>query len=126
MTLLRVVSIVSATLALAACTHEPTAVSDGAFRVVTGKDALTLQNSSLVAINYLVVERVSAARINWTACAGLNCPAVPAAGTATVPFSQIVGYAPGAQEAIVYWWHSVLNGTLGFRADTVRALVAPL
>ncbi len=126
MTPLRVVSVVSATLVVAACTHEPTAVSDGALRVVTGTDALTLQNSSPAAINYFVVERGYAARINWAPCAGPSCPAVPAAGTATVPFLEIAGYAPGAHEAIVYWWHTVLNGTSGFRVDTVRALVAPL
>jgi hypothetical protein len=126
MTLLRLAAIVSATVAIAACSHQPTALSDGALRVVTGTNALTLQNSSIVAINYFVVERVYAAGINWTACVGANCPAVPAEGEVTVPFSQIAGYAPGAREAVVYWWHSVINGISGLRPDTIRALVARL
>jgi hypothetical protein len=115
-----------ATVVMVACSREPTAVSDGVLSVSRAPGALRLGNTSAGSVNYFVIERSSAALIDWVPCAGPSCPAVPPAGSVSVPHSQIAGYSAGAREVIVYWWRSVADGAGGFRPDSLRNLVAPL
>lgn len=126
MKLVRALSLLSATAVAVTCSRSPTGVSDGVLSVARTAGALRLQNASQGPVNYFVVERGAAALIDWIPCAGPSCPAVPAAGSVSVPHAQIAGYAVGATEAIVYWWRSVADGAGGFHADSLRHLVTPL
>ncbi len=119
-------SLMIGTLLLGSGCTAPTAVSDGTLSVRRVIGALELENASAAAMHYFAVERGAAARIQWIACAGPACPAVPGRATARVADSLIVGYFPAASEAIVYWWPSVADGQGGWRADSIRAVVAPL
>lgn len=113
------------TLLSMACS-DPTAVTDGVLTVERHRGSLTLRNASLTPVHYFVVERTTATRVRWLACAGPGCPAVPAADSVTVPDSLIFGFTPAAQAAVVYWWHAVPRDPSGLRADSIRSLTTPL
>ncbi len=84
-------------------------------------------NSSNAPIYYFVVERQSAALINWAPCTDpVACPKVEAHSAATVPFSRIAGYEPGEQEAILNWWRLVPAPGNGFQVDSIRSKVVQL
>ena len=95
--------------------------------VVAAPPSLKLTNPSDASIYYFIVERVYAARINWGPCANpRTCAAVPPHATSTVPYDDIGGYAPGAKEAIVYWWHLMPRGGTRFEPDSIRGIVVQL
>ena len=104
----------------------PTSVSDGVLTASATASVLRLHNASSAAVNYFVLARDAAPLIDWAPCAGPACPAIPAGGSVSLPYSQIAGYSAATTEAIVWWWHSVSDGTGGFRPDSLRTLVAPL
>jgi hypothetical protein len=114
--------LVSASLLLAIACSSPT----GPLDVKANPASLRLTNSSATPVYYFIVERQTAALINWALCADpVACVSVPPHGQITVPYEQIAGYTSQAREAIVYWWH--LEASDGqFRADSVRALVVRL
>jgi len=95
--------------------------------VVAAPPSLKLTNPSEVSVYYFIVERGYAARINWGPCTNpRTCVGIPPNATRSVPYTSIGGYAPDAQEAIVYWWH--LTPRLGgqFEPDSIRAVVVQL
>ncbi len=118
--------ILCAVVAVLASCGEPTAVTDGTLVVRRLPAALELENESTAPLHYFAVERGTAAVIDWIACVGTGCPSVAALGTVAVPDSQIAGFTPDAEDAIVYWWRAVPDGVGGFRADSIRSLVVPL
>jgi len=104
----------------------PTSVSDGVLTATATAGVLRLQNASSQAVNYFVLARDAAPLIDWAPCAGPTCPAVPAGGSVSLPYSGIVGYTSATKEAIAWWWHSVSDGAGGFRTDSLRNLLVPL
>jgi hypothetical protein len=108
------------------CHAAPTSVSNSALTATVVSRTLWLQNHSTQPVNYFVVARDVAPLMDWAPCAGPACPVVPAAGTVSVPFSEIAGLSSVTTEAIVNWWHSVPDGGGGFRPDSLRAFVIPL
>lgn len=88
--------------------------------------SLRLQNTSARPIYYLVMERDLAALANWAPCTDpAACPRVDPDGKVRVDYSQITGYEPGAQEAIVFWWHLVERDGR-WAVDHVRSVVVQL
>ena len=101
--------------------------SFGPVDVVTQASALRILNSSDAPIYYFIVERQSAALVDWAPCTKPStCPSVAAHGDAEVPFSRIVGYEPGEREAIFYWWHLLPVPAGGFQVDSIRTRVVQL
>ena len=89
--------------------------------------ALRITNFSDAPIYYFVVERQSAAFVDWGPCTNPStCTSVAAHGDAQVPFGRIVGYEPGESEAIFYWWRLVPTAGNGFQVDSIRAKVVQL
>lgn len=91
-----------------------------------GLAALAITNSSDLPVYHFVVERQTAALIDWIACTDPSCPNVAPHTRKLVPYDQIAGYEAGDREAIVYWWHLEPLATGGFQADSIRALVVRL
>lgn len=90
---------------------------------------LNLANRTSSPTYYFVVERRSAALIDWTTCNDPDTCTSKVAGDAAkaVPFADIAGYDDGEEEAIVYHWKLVAApGGAGFRPDSIRALVVNL
>jgi hypothetical protein len=104
----------------------PTSVSDGVLTATARASALRLRNSSSQAVNYFVLASDAVPLVDWLPCAGPACPAIPAGGSVSLPYSQIAGYSASTTEAIVWWWHSVSDGAGGYQPDSLRTLLAPL
>ncbi|HYF39829.1 MAG TPA: hypothetical protein VD930_09085 [Gemmatimonadales bacterium] len=112
-------------LGLGACSG-PTAVSEGDFTIrATGQDVL-LVNSAERPTFYFLVERDTAAVINFATCVqGPQCPHVAAGATVGVPYTRITGYQPGKREIIVYWWRSVPSSS-GPQVERLHSTVLEL
>ena len=88
---------------------------------------LRVMNRSDRPIYYFVVERESAASVDWRPCTQAEtCPAVAPGAQAVVSFDRIVGYEPGEREAIFYWWHLVHAPQDAFAVDSIRAIIVRL
>lgn len=116
---------VFAVLAPFAC-NSPVAVG-GTLDVSPMLSGLRIVNNSGAPAYFFAVERQTAARINWAPCVDpAQCRAIAAGADTTVPYMAVAGWAPGAHEAIVYWWHLFPKTGDTFRADSIRALVVSL
>ena len=116
---------VFAVLAALAC-NSPVAVG-GTLDVSVAPTGLRIVNNSGAPAYFFAVERETAARINWAPCVDPEqCREVAVGAETTVPYTAVAGWAPGAHEAIVYWWHLVPETGDTFHADSIRALVVSL
>jgi hypothetical protein len=57
---------------------------------------------------------------------GPDCPRLAPGASITTPDSEIDGWAPGAVEAVVRWWHVVPDGAGGVRAGEVNEIFIQL
>ncbi|HSJ62810.1 MAG TPA: hypothetical protein VK922_02775, partial [Gemmatimonadaceae bacterium] len=57
---------------------------------------------------------------------GPECPRLAPGHSITVPVEEIAGWAPGATEAVVRWWHVIPDGAGGLRADDVHMIIVGL
>jgi hypothetical protein len=104
----------------------PTSVTEEAFSIrATGRE-VRLSNEAPKPTFYLIVERETAAVIDFMTCVqDPGCPNVASGTTVRVPYSEILGYRRGRREAIVFWWRSVLSPT-GPQADGLRSAILEL
>jgi hypothetical protein len=117
-------SSVAALVGALAC-GDPASVTQDQFIIqATGREVL-LSNAAAQPTFYLVVERRTAALINFALCVDPQCLSVAPDSTVSVPYREITGYRPGSREAVVYWWRAV-PGPTGPRADSVRTIVTEL
>jgi hypothetical protein len=91
-----------ALLAAALACSDPVSVTQDKFTIhATGREVV-LSNAAAQPTFYLIVERETAAGINFATCVdGSQCLRVAAGSTVRVPYRDITGYRPGSQEAIV-------------------------
>ena len=104
----------------------PTSVTPDQFTIqATGREVV-LSNTAAQSTFYLVVERETAALINFAACVGQpQCRSVAPDSSVKIPYGEITGYHAGSKVAVVYWWRAVQSST-GLRADSVRSTVTEL
>ena len=112
-------------LTVTAC-NGPTSVTDDDFTIrATGREVV-LSNDAVRPTFYLIVERETAAFIDFATCVqGRQCPQVGSGATVRVPYNGIIGYRPGAREAIVHWWR-IVPSPAGPRADDFHSTVMEL
>jgi len=105
---------------------DPASITREQFTIqATGREVV-LSNAAPQPTFYLVVERETAALVNFALCVGdPGCRSVAPDSTVRVPYGEITGYRPGSKEAVVYWWRAV-PGPTGLRADSVRSTVTKL
>jgi hypothetical protein len=105
---------------------DPASVTQEQFTIhATGREVV-LSNAAAQPTFYLVVERETAAVIDFATCIDQpQCRSVSPDSTVRVPYSEITGYRPGSKEAVVYWWRAV-QGPTGPRADSLRSTVTGL
>jgi hypothetical protein len=114
-------------LALALGCANPTGPIGGRLSVRAVPPVLELTNQSPAPIYSFTIERGAAAYTDWAPCTDPSrCTAIRAGQTASMAYTQIAGYAPGAREAIVYWWHLVADAGTTFQPDSIRALIVGL
>jgi hypothetical protein len=57
----------------------------------------------------------------WSACTDpTRCRGVAPGGDTLLPYEAVSGYGPGAETALVYWWHLEPKLGGGFIPDTIR------
>ncbi len=83
-------------------------------------------NGTGVPVGYVVWNRAWLALFAPCIDTTPQCLRLPAGTTVTVALKDIGGYAPGANEAIVYWWRVVPDGDGGYRVDQVREIIVRL
>ena len=126
-------------LASAACGPEPiTAPEDatttkGAGGIVAGDVAVSrvtggikLTNGTERPVAYAVWNRGWLALFAPCADTGPECLRLAPGASVTVPDSEIDGYAPGAREAVVRWWHVLPDGAGRYQAGAVQEVVVAL
>lgn len=100
---------------------------DGPLTVRAGARTLHLRNQTARPVYVFVVERESAAVIDWAACSNPDtCDGLAPGGERSVGYERIAGYESGDQEAILYWWHLEPRLGGGFTPDSIRAEVIRL
>ncbi len=103
-----------------------TAPAEDDFTIQTTGEEIVLSNAADKPTFYFIVERQTAALLDFVTCVqGADCKSVAAGKTVRIPYRQIAGYKPERKEAIVYWWRSVLAAT-GPRLDKLRSQVVEL
>ncbi|MDP3676348.1 MAG: hypothetical protein Q8R44_14845 [Novosphingobium sp.] len=118
---------VSALLSLTLACANPTGLIGGHLAVQAAPPVLELTNQSPASIYSFTIERDAAAYTDWAPCNDpARCSPLRPGASMAVPYTQIAGYASGASEAIVYWWHLIAGGETGFRPDSIRAVVVAL
>ena len=111
-------------LVLLGCGDATGPVAGDEVRVQLTAVGATARNGTPATAYYFVVERETAALINWAGCTDPDhCPGIAPGASVTVPYAQIFGW-PGSGELIFYWWHLVPNGTGSYRMDSLHAVVA--
>ena len=112
-------------VALLACGDSTDQNADELSIQTTGEEVI-LSNAADRAAFYFIVERETAALLDFTTCVeGPDCQNVAPRKTIRIPYRQIAGYKPDGKEAIVYWWRRVLAPT-GPRADDLHNQVVEL
>jgi hypothetical protein len=105
---------------------DTTSNTEDQFTIQTTGEEVVLSNATEKPTYYFIVERETAAVLDFTTCVeGPRCQNVPGGATVRIPYRQITGYSPDRKEAIVYWWRSVLAPT-GPRVDRLRSTVVEL
>ena len=116
-----------ALLALPLACANPTGPIGGRLTVRATPPVLELTNQGAAPIYFFSIERGAAAFADWAPCTDPSrCAGITMGQTASVPYTQIAGYAPGAREAIVYWWHLIARDQSTLRPDSIRAVVVAL
>jgi hypothetical protein len=112
-------------MAALAC-GDPTSTTQDQLTIQTTGQDVVLSNASEKPTFYFIVERGTAAVLDFTTCVeGPGCRSVASGATVRIPYRQITGYGPDRKEAIVFWWRSVPSPT-GPRADGLRNIIVEL
>jgi hypothetical protein len=105
---------------------DSTGITAEEFGIRTTGEEVVLSNGTEKPTYYFIVERETAAVLDFATCVeGPRCKSVAPGSTARIPYRQIAGYKADRKEAIVYWWRSVLAPT-GPRVDELRSRVVEL
>lgn len=104
-------------------------VEDEGLRVRAEDGAVSLRNGTGAAVFYFLVERNTAAVIDWIPCLDPEtCARVDDGETLRIAHEEITGWEEGESEAILYWWHLVEReppippGEAAYRWDEIRSV----
>jgi hypothetical protein len=123
---LQFLSAVAGLTGVLACGDPASVTQDQLTIQATGREVV-LSSAAAQPTFYRVVERETAALINFATCVDQpQCQSVAAGSTVRVPYSEITGHHAGvSQEAVVYWWRAVRTPT-GPQVDSLRSTVTDL
>lgn len=114
----RLIALASA-LAVLSCAN-PVSVKSDVLRVNVLVDALELVNMSDTKV-YFIAFAGDMTLVDPEPCTDpVTCEGVGSGVKYLLPYTNINGYVQGAAEAVVYHWHLIPDGAIGFRPDSVR------
>lgn len=76
--------------------------SDSPLAVRSEAGSLVLRNESSSAVRYFVVEETTGALLDLSPDTS-RWPTVPGGAEVQIPYGEIMGYMPGAEQAHVFW-----------------------
>ena len=119
--------------AAAACGGKPTDPTEArigwtSLDVQAAREAggVRLTNSTAQPVAYAVWNRGWLALFAPCTTSGPDCPRLAPGASIIIPDEEIDGWAPGAPEAIVRWWHVLSDGSGGLRAGEVHEIIVVL
>jgi hypothetical protein len=120
-----VAGIIGVVAGSAGCAGPSAARADSATVAVTSRaGAIELDNRTGRRVYYRVIERETSARVRWAPCVDLpECEGFGPNATVRIPYDGVTGYAPGARDAVVFWWYAAPTPTGELAADSVRSVV---
>ena len=96
----------------------------GTLQVQSFPPVVRLSNRSSAAIYTFVAERDALAVIDWIPCTTpLTCAGLAPGQDSIIQYTAITGYAPGAEEGVVFWWHLISKEGGGHQPDSIRSVV---
>ncbi|HEX2091696.1 MAG TPA: hypothetical protein VHG28_04805 [Longimicrobiaceae bacterium] len=111
---------------VAACPGPTGIRTQGRLEIRADGARLHLTNHAARPVYTFIVERATAALIDWAPCVDpAKCEGIAPGQERRVPYEQIGGYTRGAREGIVYWWHLEPGSEGRFQPDSIRAEVVP-
>ena len=113
----------------AACGEAPTGFTGDEGVEVRGSLGIArITNERGRRIYYFLIERRDSARILWGPCTEDldSCPHVDPGQTLALPYSAIVGFDPGDEQAVLHWWHLAPRVGGGLQVDRLRSIVFSL
>ena len=109
------------------CDDVAFSISPGQVTIVKGGSRVRIANGREAPIFFFVVERETAAAINWAPCTNPDgCLRVDPGKIEMLQVTAIVGFRPDAEEAILYWWHLIPTEGDEFTVDEIRHTVFDL
>ena len=105
----------------ASCTGLTDPGRESELRVTRDPPELLLTNAGSRPVYFTAYEETTAALTLWGPCDDPErCPRVAPGERRALSYGEVSGYRPGADVALVYWWHLEPEAGGGFRADSVR------
>jgi hypothetical protein len=111
--------------AAAACSGPSTARASAPSELAVSArgGVIELDNSTGRRVFYRIIERETSARVRWAPCVvGPDCQAFGPHSTVRLSYESVLGYAPGAREAVVFWWYAERTPAGRLAADSVRSV----
>ncbi|HEX2187488.1 MAG TPA: hypothetical protein VHG51_01260 [Longimicrobiaceae bacterium] len=117
-------SLIGLVLALAACQPDPASVAGPEAATAGAQVTVSRADGGLRLTN--ATDRPVAFNVrnpDWlgllAACTdpGPSCARLAPGASVFVPFSEVAGFAPGARQVAVTWWHVVADGAGGYRVE---------
>lgn len=121
MRLARLFAIPLLAAALFACGGPTEFEIDGPMYVRASAESVTLHNRTSQPVYVFLVERESAALIDWAPCPNPDtCDGLAPGERRTIRYEQIAGYERGEKEALFYWWHLMRQPGGSWGPDEIR------
>lgn len=124
--MVRGLSALAAFAAVTACSS-PSAPSSDLIVATAESHALDLKNMSDETVYYFVAERGALALLDFAICnEPSKCDSVAPGSRRRVPYSGVVGYSAGSEQAVVFHWRLVSKGGGKYEHDAIRTLIVQL
>lgn len=93
-------------IALGACsivTGADAVATDRGLSVHASRGRLTLHNASSIPIHYVALEEETSTRVDLYFDPS-EWPSIPPRSQVRIRYEDLMGYEPGSERAVIYWW----------------------
>ncbi len=102
----------------------PSGIWAGVVTASAGPAGIVARNQTERPVFYTAFERGTLAYVKWAPCVtGPSCRVMLQGATATLPWSEVSGYASGKQEYVFYWWQAITDPDGETRPGAVQSVI---
>ena len=124
--MVRALSVLAAFAAITACSS-PASPSSDLIVAKAESHALDLKNMSDETVYFFVAERGALALLDFAICnEPSTCDSVAPGARRRIPYSGVVGYSAGSEQAVVFHWRLIAKGGGRYEHDAIRTLIVQL